>query len=507
MNAPLPILSYTPAAARRLSASPPRRAVGRVGLLVAALALAASSATPEWAEAAAPTAPPPTSAAAAKPAPGKSASGKSASGKSASGKSATGTQQAEAGSATAQISVPFGRCCKAADPTTRLTAETGTAGVTVQPTGAPWPAGHADDVYYAGAKPSGRALPSGYHFQPLRGPLKVDLAARYPALKVVRFAAFHAGAGGRTLTPEAEQAMAELLHARLGKDLRLSRLGQGGHQVVWKACRRVAKGPSVCTVAKVRKVARSADAAARTAHATEAASALRRDLALFAVAEEVTRRGRLLTLPGGKGAPLPLRILGRIVAPRRQPVGPPGRIARVARILRPETLTDGVVVQELVAFRPSDRLRTMLRGLEGPDGALRDKAWTNAPTHGVNRVRVLGFLDRYKSVSRIGPDVIRLSAFVRDCAAVAKVPTIGAFCRQVRTDFRVPDDFLLRVRALEQLYRDSAGAVLRFHRANFDAGVGNPGVDGAVREVGLDFNHGRNVGWDPDTMQFVLFDA
>ena len=27
-----------------------------------------------------------------------------------------------------------------------------------------------------------------------------------------------------------------------------------------------------------------------------------------------------------------------------------------------------------------------------------------------------------------------------------------------------------------------------------------------VREIGLDFNHGRNAGWDPDTRQFVLFD-
>jgi len=295
-----------------------------------------------------------------------------------------------------------------------------------------------------------------------------------------------------------------MLHGLLGAHARLSRLGEGGHQVVWKACVLGKKAVMQCTVAKVRKLLVGKDAAERAALAKEAAASLRRDLAMFRVANEVTARGHLL---GADGKPLPMRVNGKLMAPPHAPASPAGRIARVARLLRPALLSEGVLVQELVAFRASPALRKMLHGLEGPDGALRDKAWTRAPKFGVNRVRVLGFLDHYKSISRIGPDVIRLAAFVRDCHAVEKAPTLGVFCRRVRAEFRIPDDFLLRVRALEQVYRDSAGAVIRFHRANFDDAVGNPGVDGNVREVGLDFNHGRNVGWDPETMQFVLFDT
>ncbi|MCO4760964.1 MAG: hypothetical protein KC502_05630 [Myxococcales bacterium] len=392
------------------------------------------------------------------------------------------------------------RCCKVAAKG-RLIVKPGEVGISALPDGRALPAGHPDDVYYTGRKPSTTRLPAAYRFWPIVQPLKINFRADFPAS--VRFHGF--ATHGRNLTQAAETKMVALLKRVLGDGARLSRLGQGGHQVVWRACRVTLPGAKQtrCVVAKVRRMGGGRTAKERRAVAVQAAAGLRRDLALFRVAEEVTARAHFV---GEKGRAKPTILLGRAVRGSQPPAGPAGRIARTARLLHPAALTNGVVVQELIAFRPSAQLRKMLAGLEGPNGVLRDKAWTEAPKFGVNRVRVLGFIDRYKSVSRIGPDVIRLSAFVRDCAAVKKVPTIGAFCVQVRRDFRVPDDFLSRVRALEQLFRDSAGAVMRFHRANFDVAVGNPGVDGKVREVGLDYNHGRNVGWDPTTLQFVLFD-
>ncbi len=404
--------------------------------------------------------------------------------------------------------VALGPCCQAAKPGPLLPSGP-SAGISVARDGTALPAGHVEDVYYAGLAPSGRTAPKAYRFWSIRKPLQIDFKRHHAGLTSVRFHAYHGH--GRTLTPASEASMAALLHRLLGADLRLSRLGQGGHQVVWKACTAVAAAtqPGVptrprCFVAKVRKLQQGHDAATRAALATQAAIGLQRDLTLFRIADEVTARGHLRD---AKGQPLPMRVNGKLTVPRTPPAGPPGRIARIARLLRPAALEDGVLVQQLVSFRPSSALRTMLHGLEGPDGALRDKAWTNAPKFGINRVRVLGFLDQYNHVTRIGPDVIRLSAFMQDCAALERLPTVGAFCRQVRADFSVPDDFLSRVAALEQLYRDSAGAVIRFHRANFREAVGNTGVDGKTREVGLDYNHGRNVGWDPETMQFVLFDA
>ena len=225
----------------------------------------------------------------------------------------------------AATSVPLGACCKAAKPGPLLPSGPG-AGITVGPDGAALAAGHAEDVYYSGQAPSARSAPKAYRFWPIRKPLHIDFKRRHAGLTTVRFHAYHSH--GRTLTPASEVRMAKLLHALLGAAMRLSRLGQGGHQVVWKACavraapteRRISAAAR-CFVAKVRKLQQGHDAATRTALATEAATGLRRDLALFRVADEVTARGYLLN---AKGQPLPMRVNGRLTAPTTPPAGPPG---------------------------------------------------------------------------------------------------------------------------------------------------------------------------------------
>jgi len=402
-------------------------------------------------------------------------------------------------------------CCKRAEWTRPLkpaAADGKTTPLAAQASGAALPIGHPDDVYYAGSKARliGTKIPAGYRFgAPSKTPSatawspSVDLARRYPKLKKVAFAAFHSGADGRRLTDAGHAGMEALLHARFGATATLHLLGQGGHQVAWRVCR----SKKACIVVKIRKVPVAGTAAGRLKAARDAADKLRRDLAVAAVAEQVTSRARWLDAAGG---PAELRVAGSVVKPPQAPAGPPGRLARVARILEPDALAGGILEEELISFSPSNQLKAMFEGMTGPDGPLRDKAWQEAPKAGINRVLVLGFLDRYDSVAHIGPEVRHLVGFVRGCRELAKVPTIAAFCGRVRQEFRIPDDFEQRLVALEQMYRDSAGAVIRFCRANFAGQIGNPGADGQVREIGLDYNHGRNVGWDPQTGQFVLFD-
>ena len=57
------------------------------------------------------------------------------------------------------------------------------------------------------------------------------------------------------------------------------------------------------------------------------------------------------------------------------------------------------------------------------------------------------------------------------------------------------------------MYRLSAPLVLRLARQQIGRSVLNEGPAGTPVEVGLDLNHGRNIGWDPQTCQFVIFDS
>ena len=188
------------------------------------------------------------------------------------------------------------------------------------------------------------------------------------------------------------------------------------------------------------------------------------------------------------------------------PQGPAGRLARAGMFTNAKFLAEGAVEQKLIAFYPSPASVALLNDAGKVDSPLHKGAVEQAAAAGAPPERVTAFFSNYNKVSRIGPDVIKVTAFVRACDELAKVPTIRDFCMKLRHDFAIPDDFLDRVTALEWMYRDSAADVIRFSRANFGRALGNGAADGVFREIGLDFNHGRNAGWDPATRQFVLFD-
>lgn len=375
--------------------------------------------------------------------------------------------------------VPLGTCCAPPAATKVLAKSLFDAGMTVLADGAGYPRGHAQDVYFTGLKPAAtRPTPAdltGYRFTALPSTaLNISLQKRFPALVTVRFRSWFES-DGRTLLPSKKAEIVRFLQRSLGEKTTIEKLGQGGQQIAFSAC--PTAGP--CVVVKVRKIATLADPKRQSQAVSAAVSALRQDLAMFTVADIATQRGTWRNK----------------------------RLARVAKLVHPELLAEGIVAEEFVRFRPTAEVDKLFEQLRGPSGLLRDKAWSEAPKFKVNRVRLLGFFDAFSTLQSVGPDVIRLSSFVRGCQEVAAVPTAKSFCDTIKRTYRVPDDFLQRVEALEQLYRDTAGAVIRWKRANFKRATGNPGADGKTREIGLDYNHGRNVGWDPDSEQFVLFDA
>ncbi len=254
-------------------------------------------------------------------------------------------------------------------------------------------------------------------------------------------------------------------------------------------------------VAKIRKIAPTVSPTKRVETLANGAWDLRRDLAMEVVADRATARG-LYVDDGGEA--VPLLIDGK---PADLDAPPSKRLARVAKVTNEELLAQGIVEQELVRFSASKALKTMLKEPRDKADGWRRKAIALAEAS--TRVSVkdtAGFLDRYYKASKFGPDVIKIRGWFDGCRKLAGLAPIADLCRLARHAYNVPDDFDDRLRALEQLYRDTAADVIRFHRHNFYDASGNDAGDGFVREVGLDFNHGRNAGWDPHTGQFALFD-
>lgn len=331
--------------------------------------------------------------------------------------------------------------------------------------GGPVAAGSADDVYYIGARPraAGFRVPAAYRFLGLdAAALKIDLQARYPGLREVRFPLLPDAAD-----PASEPTLDALLRQRYGAKATLRRLGRGGQQVAVAVCRPDAP----CIVAKVRRHGGSGP---------EAVRALRRDLVLFAVAEKVVARTRW-----ADGKPW----------------------LRVVKLGGLGALQAGILEQELIRWQPSEELEQLLRGNVGHSGVTRDALWREAPAAGIARPRALAFADRYQKGADLGPELFRLRRFAEDCEALAALPTVKKVCALARRDFHLAADLPDRIAGVEQIYRDSAPLVLRLVRQHLGEASANPGADGAPREIGLDLNHGRNVGWDPGSAQFVIFDA
>ena len=354
--------------------------------------------------------------------------------------------------------------------------------------GRPCPPGHADDAYYTGELPPAtpRLPPPNYHYlaPPADTVVQVRLADAWPGLSRIRFRVFDSQPGGR-LTPLGQRQATRWLRSIYGDGTRIKELGEGGYSVAYRVC-----PPAVpCVVAKVRKIPPAHTPGQLLSHLDSAVTDLRRDLGVYIVADAVIGRGVLLDERGG-----------------RRP------LARVARFSEPERFKLGIIEQELIGLPESAtlvaELANLATGTPGRQAAMAavELAAAASPDGSVNSNELGRFLDQFHKPSRFGPDVIKVAGWVEACKRFAAVAPVHRLCSAALQAYRIPADFQQRLGALEQLYRDTAAEIIRFSRANFEEATGNQCGDGLVREMGLDFNHGRNVGWEPASQLFVLFD-
>ena len=364
--------------------------------------------------------------------------------------------------------------------------------------GQPLRAGDPGDIYTLGSGPRGAVRRPDIGSLRLQLPapesLAFDLTSRLPALRSVRFPLL-----GDAADPQAAAAVDALLRARYGQAATLTRLGRGGHQLAMRVCREAG-----CLVAKLRRLERVAAGGNVLGMAEDAADAMRRDLVMLIAADIFFAGARWLA---DDGAPLPLNVAGEKVAPPAASSAATGQLARTARLTDPKALGVGLLEMELVPWRASAALTAMLAGNVGAQGATREALWSQAEPAGVPRVLAMAFADRYQTASDLGPELIKLRVFVDDCQSLGKLPAVAQICRQAAQDFRLVDDLDARMAALEEIYRRSTPLILRLVRQQLGRSIANDRAGGQPVEVGLDLNHGRNVGWDPETCQFVIFDA
>lgn len=407
--------------------------------------------------------------------------------------------------------IDIGSCCvrydREADLTRVYTGEGATTSSwrpVVDPQGRPHPPGHPDDAYYTGNRPrqAGETIPKTYRYVDPTGPggLSIALARRWPQLKRVRFSQYDSHEDG-SLTPKGERQVEAWIRDKYGPG-EVWRLGAGGFSVAYRVC----PAKRECKVVKIRKMPPNFAEWKRIEQARKAAEELKRDLAMFEVGRIMVAGARYL---GPEGQPAPFLIGGQEVAPLAAPRtdDAPGQLAAVAEPTHAGLLSRGVVEQELIAFHSTADIEAVMAAAAARDSAARREALAQLPANGPWTERHLQvFFDRYTQTSKLGPEVHKTERFVTDCARFGALPAVAAYCLTLRRAFQIPDDFLDRVRALEQMYRDTAAEVIRFSRANFGRALGNRAADGQVREIGLDYNHGHNAGWDPQRRRFVIFD-
>jgi len=354
--------------------------------------------------------------------------------------------------------------------------------------GRPCTAGDVDDAYYAGenAPDETRPPPENYVY---RHPdphvaVEVDLEREFPDLKRVRFRLFDSGADGR-LTPQGQRNVQAWLRSLYGTQSKIDVLGEGGYSVAYRVC----ASKNNCVVAKVRKIPPSSTPGQLLAHLDTAVTDLRRDLGIYVIARQLVARAVLMDDQGGRH-----------------------QFVRLARFSQPKRFKVGIIEQELIARPATDHLKAALKKVRA-DTTARARvleavrlSHAASPDTSPTAEDVDRFLDRFYKSSRFGPDVIKVAAWVRACERLSSVAEVAEICSVARQEFHIPDDFEDRLAALEQMYRDTAAEVIRFSRANFVEATGNHCRDGLVREVGRDYNHGRNVGWEAASGQFVLFD-
>jgi len=408
--------------------------------------------------------------------------------------------------------IAMGTCCIGYDPTEEVEAVFATD--PKQPNlwlracdkqGNPWPAGHRHDVYYTGdtVRPFHAKRPAAYRYQPPKageqGRFAINLAKTWPGLNQVNFHEFKAHDDGE-LTQEGTAEVKKWLRSHYSDKAEITKLGEGGFSIAYRVCR----GHKDCLVVKIRKMPPTFAEWKRIKHAKLAASELKRDLAVSEVADAVTSWTSYL---GKDGKPVPMLVDGKpLPAAPSKARGKPGRLARAGLFTNAKFLAAGAVEQKLIAFHASQASMDMMADARRSNSKWRTDGMSEAAFAGVQPGKVIQFFDTYHKLSKFGPDVIKAFAFFNACKRLDKVPTVKKYCVALRRDFAIPDDFDKRVAALEWMYRESAADVIRWSRNNFGRALGNPAGDGVFREIGLDFNHGRNAGWDPETRQFVLFD-
>lgn len=393
------------------------------------------------------------------------------------------------------LEVPLGECCKpyvANAPVAPIYADdpahSGDWRPVVDVLGRAHPAGHVDDAYFTGESPPAvpRRPPSNYHYlRPAAGAVvSVQIADAWPGLGRIRFRVFDSRPDGR-LTPLGRRQAERWLRSIYGDGTQIKELGEGGYSVAYRVCPPQAS----CVVAKVRKIPPAHTPGQLMANLQQAVTDLRRDLGIYVLADAIIGRGVLLDQHGAR---------------------PP--LARVARFTQPERFKLGIIEQELIGLPESATLVAELARLDdgqpGRKAAIAAVALAAAasPDGDVTVAALERFLDRFHKPSRFGPDVIKVAEWLAQCRSFDVVPDVHRLCAVARAAYRIPADFDARLAAFEQLYRDTAAEVIRFSRANFEEATGNASGDGLVREMGLDFNHGRNAGWEPASQLFVLFD-
>lgn len=367
----------------------------------------------------------------------------------------------------------------------------------VDKAGKPFPVGHDHDAYFVGKQPRAATtkIPAAYKYVG-DGDFDVDMKVRFDGVTKVSFPQFDSAEDG-SLTDRGLAEVERRLKVIYGADAFIKKIGEGGFQVVFLAFPKTGRK----VVAKVRKIPPTVLQAKRAENILTAGYDLRRDLAMEIVAELALARGHYVQ---PDGSPMPLLVDG---VPAKLDTPPSVRLARVATITNSQLLRRGIVEQELVRFSASKPFKRYMRQpRDAPDGWRGIALGLAKASTEVDASALQAFLDKFYKPSKFGPDVIKVHRWLTACKAFRSLPPVAKMCLLARQSYRIPDDFEDRLLALEQLYRDTAADVIVYHRHNFADASGNDAADLHVREVGLDFNHGRNAGWDPHTGQFALFD-
>lgn len=102
--------------------------------------------------------------------------------------------------------------------------------------------------------------------------------------------------------------------------------------------------------------------------------------------------------------------------------------------------------------------------------------------------------------SATGPNLYKVTDFMKLCEKLKTIPFPAKVCASYRTSFNIPDDYFDRVLAIEQAFRDTAETAIRDRRANFGYDIINASRTKKFKqvEIGFDYLHGVNINWNQE---------